>query len=106
MPEKFLDKKKALERIDMQSSKSDEIRGYVFECDGEYYPVKETNGLIVDGCMSLRDPKTGAFLPAVQLYTKATPEARESESVLTGDIARLFAGKMNQYVDETGGRFG
>lgn len=52
------------------------------------------------GVTALRDPVTREFLPAVPLYIKATPELKQAEDYMIGDIAKVFAGKMRQYIQE------
>lgn len=54
------------------------------------------------GFTALRDPATGAFLPSVPLYIEATEGAQKAEAALTDDIAKLFAQRMKQYVDQAG----
>lgn len=54
------------------------------------------------GVTALRDPATGGFLPAVPLYIKATPEARQSEAAMIDDIASIFKDKMKQYINGGG----
>lgn len=50
------------------------------------------------GVTALRDPGTREFLPAVPIYIKATPEMKSAEEYLIGDLAKIFADKMRQYV--------
>lgn len=51
------------------------------------------------GVTALRDPVTKEFLPAVPLYIEKTVEAAESEQKLIKDLGKLFAGKMQQYIE-------
>ena len=57
--------------------------------DGYYIQVGET---------ALRSP-TGEYLPSVPLYVKADDVGEEAEERLISDIGRLFAAKMEKYVD-------
>lgn len=63
------------------------------------------DGYIKIGVTAQRDPATGKFLPAVPLYIKATPEARQAEDKMLDDIAKIFADQMRKYV-EGGGLLG
>ena len=58
-------------------------------CDNEYIQVGET---------ALRAPD-GSFLPSVPLYVKAEDIGDDAEERLISDIGRLFAAKMQKYVD-------
>ena len=59
-------------------------------------------GFIQIGTTATRDPKTGEFLEAVPIYEEVTPELKAAETAVHTDIARLFAGKMKQYIDGGG----
>lgn len=54
------------------------------------------------GVTALRDPVTGEFLPSVPLYIKKTPEIQQAEDYMIGDIAKVFASRMKQYIQENG----
>lgn len=49
------------------------------------------------GVTALRDPATGDYLPAVQLYIKAEEDAEEAEQRLINDLGRLFAHQIKAY---------
>ena len=53
------------------------------------------------GFTALLYPATGG-LPSVPLYIEATEDAQKAEAALTDDIAKLFAQKIKQYVDQAG----
>lgn len=55
------------------------------------------------GITALRDPKTGAFLPAVPLYIERTGEVSEAEVAVIKDIGGVLAKRMKEYVDAHGG---
>ena len=67
--------------------------------------MAENEKYIQVGVTALRDPVTGAFLPAVPLYIKVeegTMEAAEvaqSEEKLMQGISHLLALRMKQYMD-------
>lgn len=52
------------------------------------------------GLTALRDPGTGAFLPAVPLYVKREDMAEGAEEKLIADIGKLFAQRMKRYIQE------
>jgi hypothetical protein len=41
-------------------------------------------------------------LKTVPIYEEATPQTTEAEAAVQTDIAKLFAGKMKQYIDGGG----
>ncbi len=51
------------------------------------------------GFTALRDPATGEFLPSVPLYIEKTKEAAASEETLIRDLGKLFAQKIQLYMD-------
>lgn len=53
------------------------------------------------GVMAARDPE-GNFLPSVPIFKEATPELEASEASAHKDVAKLFAEKMKQYIDDGG----
>ena len=59
----------------------------------------ENERYIQVGYTAMREPGTGAFLPAVPLYIRDENGAGKAAEELTGDIAHLLALRMKQYVD-------
>ena len=51
------------------------------------------------GVTALRDPATGAFLPAVPLYIRAEDNAAAEEQHLIDDIGNLLAKRIKKYMD-------
>lgn len=51
------------------------------------------------GYTALREPVTGAFLPAVPMYIKAEDGAKEAEQKVIDGIGSLLALKMKAYMD-------
>lgn len=51
------------------------------------------------GVTALRDPGTGAFLPAVPLYIRDEDGAAAGEQKLIDDIGHLLALRMKAYVE-------
>ena len=56
-------------------------------------------GFIEVGFTALREPVTGAFLPAVPMYIKAEDGAKEAEQKVIDGIGNLLALKMKAYMD-------
>ncbi len=56
-------------------------------------------GFIEVGFTALREPVTGAFLPAVPMYIKAEDGAKEAEQKVIEGIGNLLALKMKAYMD-------
>lgn len=56
-------------------------------------------GFIEVGFTALREPVTGAFLPAVPMYIKAENGAEEAEQKVIDGIGNLLALKMKAYMD-------
>ena len=54
------------------------------------------------GQTAARDPATGEFLQTVPLFAEITPEIEAAQAATVTDVARLFAGKMKQYIDGGG----
>ncbi len=52
------------------------------------------------GMTAMREPGTGAFLPAVPLYVRREDMAEGAEEKLIADVSKLFAHRMKKYVDE------
>ena len=51
------------------------------------------------GYTALREPVTGAFLPAVPMYIKAEDGAKEAEQKVIDGIGNLLVLKMKAYMD-------
>lgn len=56
-------------------------------------------GFIEVGFTALREPVTGAFLPAVPMYIKAEDGAKEAQQKVIDGIGNLLALKMKAYMD-------
>lgn len=52
------------------------------------------------GVTALRNPATGDFLPAVQIFIKAEDGAKESAAKLEQDIGKLLAQRMRMYKEK------
>lgn len=60
--------------------------------------MESTNEYIQIGETALRAPD-GSFLESVPLYVKAEDVGEDAEERLISDIGRLFAAKMEKYVE-------
>ena len=61
--------------------------------------VTQSKGYIQVGFTALRDPATGAFLPAVPLFIREDDSAAAAERKMTEDIGALLARRMKAYRD-------
>ncbi len=61
--------------------------------------VEKKEDFIQIGYTALREPVTGAFLPAVPMYIKAEDGAKEAEQKVIEGIGNLLALKMKAYMD-------
>lgn len=52
------------------------------------------------GTMASRNLDTGEFYNAIPIYGETTPELRQTESTAMQEVAKLFAQKFKQYIDE------